>query len=250
MLAILKQRASVQAKIKDRGNIMIGTALAVAPAAIKAGTSLWQYFQKKKAMKGLPDRPDWGESDYAKRLKKLSETGKYSPAAMQNIMGAIGSRAAGVAEEGKSGYYGRLLSKGMGGSVAGMSGMRKYDIERMKRVTGAEKELRTESELSKVEYGLEYGERKYGSKLAGYREDMRRKQLEMESKSQLIGGLGEAAGSAAGALGTYFGGLQGDIGDKIVSGAASQEEINSWVMKQKNPLEARKLMFEMGLLGG
>lgn len=174
-------------------------------AGIKAGTSAWKWWQRRKDIRGLPKRPGFEGSSYAERLKQLSEQGIYSPAAMQNILGGVSRTAAGVAEEGKAGYYGRMIGRGMGGSIATQAGMGRYDIARMGKVSETARRLATEGELSKVGYGLQYGQMSYKDRMAKYAEDLRRKEMQSANVQGLIGGLGETVGTG---FGTYAGALK------------------------------------------
>ena len=136
----------------------------------------------------------FGQTQYGQRLKTLSEQGTFSGAAKSNIMGGVGKETGNVAQQAKVSYKGRLISQGMGGSIAGQQGLANIDVQRMNKMGETAKGIETENELSKVQYGNEYAQAasQYGQQSKEYNRNM-------------LTGLVQGT---VGALGTYAQGLQ------------------------------------------
>ena len=136
----------------------------------------------------------FGDTAYGKRLKTLSEQGTFSGAAKSNILGGVGKETGNVAQQAKVSYKGRLISQGMGGSIAGQAKLADIDVQRMNKMGETAKGIETENELSKVQYGNEYAQA--ASQYGQQRQDYNRNML-----TGLVQGT-------VGALGTYAQGLQ------------------------------------------
>ena len=136
----------------------------------------------------------FGETAYGRRLKQLSEQGIYSPTAKSNILGGVGKETGNIASQAKAGYKGRLISQGMGGSIAGQRGLADIDVQRMGQMGKVAKDIETQNELSKAQYGLQYAQAAtdYGQQLRDY---------DRNTVMGLVQG-------ATGALGTYEKGQQ------------------------------------------
>ena len=136
----------------------------------------------------------FGDTAYGKRLKTLSEQGTFSGAAKSNILGGVGKETGNAAQQAKVGYKGRLISQGMGGSIAGQQGLANIDVQRMNQMGDVAQKIETENELSKVQYGNEYAQAasQYGQQRQDY-------------NKQMLTGLVQGT---VGALGTYAQGLQ------------------------------------------
>ena len=145
-------------------------------------------------LSNLFNRPkSFDQTSYGKRLKMLSEQGMFSGAAKSNILGQVGAQTGNVAQQAKTDYKGRMISQGMGGSIAGQQGLANIDMQRMGQMSSAAKDIETQNEMSKAQYGLQYDQAK-----TGYAQQLQ------DYDRNTVTGLIQGATSA---LGTYAQGL-------------------------------------------
>jgi len=122
----------------------------------------------------------FGDTEYGKQLKLLSQRGMdISP-----IMGGIGSETGNAASQAKTDLKGRLISQGMGGSIAGQASLKDIDVKRMDQLQKSMKQLQTENERLKAQYSLQYGQ-------AATEFDMGQQQQKQDALSGLFGTSGQ-----------------------------------------------------------
>ena len=128
----------------------------------------------------LGKKQKFGDTEYGKQLRLLSERGMdISP-----IMGTIGSETANVASQAKVDLKGRLISQGMGGSIAGQASFKDIDVKRMDQLQKSMKQLQTENERLKAQYSLQYGQ-------AATEFDMGQQQQQQDALGGLFGTAGQ-----------------------------------------------------------
>ena len=173
----------------------IGTLITLGAGAVKGVTAITKYLNNRNRLKKYPKRPTFAGSGYDARLKELEQTGTFSPLAKQYILAKTSKTAEEVANRDRSSYYGRMLNMGQGGSLAAQSGLNQFDINKMELIGDTAKDIETENELSKVKYGLQRGQINYGDMLDKYGADVNKWNLGTMNTQDLIGGLGDTAGS-------------------------------------------------------
>jgi len=110
-----------------------------------AGSGLGMLFNKRKK---------FGDTEYGRKLKELSQRGINT----QPIIGAIGKETGNVAQQAKVDLRGRMISQGMGGSIAGQRAITNVDVKRMDQLQKAIRDIQSENERLKTQYGLQYAQ--------------------------------------------------------------------------------------------
>jgi len=126
-----------------------------------------QLFGKQKS---------FGQTDYGRMLKRLSERGiETSP-----ITGEISKELANTAQNAKVDLKGRLISQGMGGSIAGQRAISNIDTKRMDQLQKAIKDIQYKNEQLKSQYAMQYAQQ-------GSQYDLAQQQAEEAATSDLLG---------------------------------------------------------------
>lgn len=121
--------------------------LAILSGAGMAASGLGMLFNKRKK---------FGQTEYGQKLRQLSEQGIYSGQTLSGMMGQLGKETGNVAQQAKAGLRGRLISQGMGGSIAGQRSITNIDVQRMDQLKKALKDIQMENERLKAQFGLQY----------------------------------------------------------------------------------------------
>jgi hypothetical protein len=141
--------------------------LTLLSGAMTLGSGVASLFGKKQSFK---------DTEYGKMLKQLANKGMD----ISQIMGGIGSETGNVAAQAKTALKGNLISQGMGGSIAGQSSISNIDVKRMDQLQRAMKDLQTQNEQLKMQYGLQYAQ-------AGTEFDMAQQQQQQGALGDLFG---------------------------------------------------------------
>lgn len=123
--------------------------LAILSGAGMAASGLGMLFNKRKK---------FGQTEYGQKLRQLSEQGIYSGQTLSGMMGQLGKETGNVAQQAKAGLRGRLISQGMGGSIAGQRSITNIDVQRMDQLKKALKDIQMENERLKAQFGLQYAQ--------------------------------------------------------------------------------------------
>ena len=127
-------------------------------------------------------RPKFKDSEYAKEMLRRKKEGIYSPEAMNEIQGSANKQFAGGAQSGKARLEGDLISKGLGGSIAGVRAKNEYDIAASGKRSDLAGELSTEQEMSKITAADQYNQALYEDKQQSW-------QNKSQANQQLFSGL-------------------------------------------------------------
>lgn len=198
--------------------------------AIKGVGALAKYWAR-------PKRPTFGKTTLGQYLHKLSQTGKYSPVAMRNIMSGMGRTGGNIAQSTRTGVRGWLTSHGMGDSIAGARALATPGLQHGRTMSDAAERLETENELSKqmaeealAREGTAWGEARRTEK-AGSMQDF-------------FGGL---EGAATGGLGAYAG-MQGTMMPDF--SGMDEKGVLDWAYKQPDYEKAIMYLIRTGVLKG
>lgn len=126
-----------------------------------------QLFGKQKS---------FADTELGRKLKELSQKGIDT----QPIIGEISGNLANVSQQGKTALKGRLISQGMGGSIAGQRAISEIDTKRMDKLQKAIKDIQMKNEQLKTQYALQYAQ-------AGTEYDTAQQQQESAALSDLLG---------------------------------------------------------------
>ncbi len=138
---------------------------------------------------GLINKPDkFEDTAQGKRLKYISQHGSISPGQRSIMLGNISKETGNIASQAKADFSGRLVSQGMGGSIAGQEKLADIDTERMKPITEMSERLDLVNEQSKFQAANEFAQ---GQTMS----DQAIKQNKAQTWGGLIGGLGGAVGA-------------------------------------------------------
>ena len=108
-----------------------------------AASGLGMLFNKRKS---------FSDTAYGKKLRELSARGVD----LAPVIGAIGKETGAAAQQAKTALKGRLISRSMGGSIAGQSSISGIDVKRMDQLQRSLKDLQFKNEQLKTQYGLQY----------------------------------------------------------------------------------------------
>jgi len=121
-------------------------------------------------------KQSFGDTEYGRMLKKFAERGiDTSP-----ITGQISKDLANAGQNAKVDLKGRLISQGMGGSIAGQRAITNIDVRGMDELQKAIRKVKTENEKLKAKYALEYASQ-------GSQYDLAQQQAEDAATSDLLG---------------------------------------------------------------
>jgi hypothetical protein len=138
---------------------------------------------------GLINKPDkFEDTPQGKRLKYISQHGSVSPGQRSIMLGNISKETGNIASQAKADFSGRLVSQGMGGSIAGQEKLADIDAERMKPITEMSERLDMLNEQSKMQAADEFAQ---GQTMS----DQAIKQNKAQTWGGLIGGIGQAVGA-------------------------------------------------------
>ena len=174
-------------------------------AVIDPATAMMVYAGAKAVGKGfqwihnrysLGNKPKFADSAYGEYLKKMQKEGKYSPEAQGRIESSVSRTAGQVASDQSSDYRGRLISRGMGNSIAGIRGDKDIEQRRIKAVADVSDKIATENELSKKRAGETLAKGTYSDKLATWKA-----KTDMDNKA--IGDLATSVGDVTTAYAGY-----------------------------------------------
>ncbi len=118
------------------------------PAAIQGAATLGKYIYDRNKR-----TPDFSSTAYGRYLKHKSQVGIYPETVKEKILSQIGAEAGNVGQQQRAIIRGQLLSKGMGGSVAGVRMLNEPSQDRMRGIITARKQLEIENEMSKQQAG-------------------------------------------------------------------------------------------------
>jgi hypothetical protein len=139
---------------------------------------------------GLLNKPDkYEDTPEGKRKKYVSKYGAISQGQRSLALGNISRETGNIASQAKADFYGRLVSQGMGGSIAGQEKLADIDTERMKPITQMSEKLDIMNEQSKIQAADEFAQGQSGA-------DAARKESTAQTWGGLISGLGQAVGAS------------------------------------------------------
>lgn len=209
--------------------------------AIKGTGSIANYLQNRKTAKSISKYPSFGDSSYFDMLTKRSQEGTLSPLAQQTIINQTGSRASGIAANTKADYMGRLINRGMGGSMAAQRGLNEVDQGVMQQVADTQAGLTTQNEQSKITAQDQLEQMKWQNKLAKYQAKLAGTSAMNQANTQLIGGLTDAGSNMAGGIGDYiseqellkllYSGGQGNSNQNVMGNGMVDNSYQGWMKR-------------------
>ena len=163
------------------------------PALTKAGTSLYNYYNNKSALKEASQKTDQ-EKEYLERLNKRRTKGALDVPKLTN---QVANQAYQAGEIAKQNVQGNIVKSGLDNSIVAQELRRKTDVDTMKSIAESSREIAMRNEATKKSAESEYD--KYL-----LTESDRLRSIAMrkaENEGQLASGLIGAVGSGASA---YF----------------------------------------------
>ena len=177
------------------------------PALTKAGTSLYNYYNNKSALKEASQKTDQ-EKEYLERLNKRRTKGALDVPKLTN---QVANQAYQAGEFAKQNVQGNIVKSGLDNSIVAQELRRKTDVDTMKSIAESSREIAMRNEATKKSAESEYD--KYLLTESDRIRNIAMKKA--ENRGQLASGLIDAVGSGASAV---MGGLEsgsGLLGDKF-----------------------------------
>lgn len=187
------------------------------------------YMAAMAAAKGVSSGLNWlmnrrtdkfDDTAYGKRLKARMETGMYTPTAMSRIVGGVSKTTGNAAQTARASYKGRLINRGMEGSIAGQGEMNRIEADRIDKLADVSERLETQNEMSKERYADEYAQAK-----TNYAEKI--KEWNRQNNANLVSGVVDAAG-------TY---VQGKMQKPLQDAKVAREEAYTSYLNRRDASE-------------
>lgn len=196
-------------------------------ALVKGGQAVGGYLFNKFFGK----KPtDFKKTPYGQLLTRRSEEGIYSPGVRREIVGRVGREAGNIAANAAASYRGRLISKGIGGSIAGERGLGEIMTKPIDAVSRTQRDIDLQNELSKVRASetLAIGQ-------TGYEQAL--KDRENRLRGELVGGLVDAGGSY----------LTGRANEEAFAGINFDDpkSVQNWIAGQPDQAKAIDMLTRM-----
>ena len=153
-------------------------------ALISGGSSLAKYAYNRWLR---PKQKAFQDTDYARRLKQISQQGIYSPQAQQTMLSNVGRTAGGIMANQQSYYRGRMANMGQSGSIAAQRGMNQFGTQLSDIIAREQSRINLQNEMSKSQALTEYARKK-----TGYEQELQ--QEKQQQADELMGGLISAGG--------------------------------------------------------
>jgi hypothetical protein len=184
---------------------------------------------------GLLNKPDkYEDTPEGRRKKYISKYGAISQGQRSLALGGISRETGNIAQQAKADYQGRLVSQGMGGSIAGQEKLADIDTERMKPITEMSEKLDLVNEQSKFQAANEFAQ---GQTMS----DQAIKQNKAQTWGGLIGGLGGAVGQGIEEQQSLDEDAKYEkMAAELASGGMSAEDIRYYIMALRGKNNAQR----------
>lgn len=150
------------------------------------------------------------------------------------MLGNISKETGNIASQAKADFSGRLVSQGMGGSIAGQEKLADIDTERMKPITEMSERLDLVNEQSKFQAANEFAQ---GQTMS----DQAIKQNKAQTWGGLIGGLGGAVGQGIEEQQSLDEDAKYEkMAAELASGGMSAEDIRYYIMALRGKNNAQR----------